>query len=775
MAIYDLGTASLAANGEVNGVGTTWKAPLTLIRVGATIVFKTEPVQIYTISEIISDTQINVYNPNSETVPAGTGYAILAHDGITVQGLAQDVAETLRYYQSRETEVADAVDAFNNFDANDFDAKVSQVNTQHSDVVTIGTQVSIDSAKVTEDKNAAAQSASSAEISKNSAAASAQEAADAAASLNTDNLVKKNDLSSAIGATYVGIGQSDVYDSVYLTPEQFSGSDDNERIDACLSMSVSTKKRAWFKGNYQINRTIHVPIGVYVQLDGLVEIMADVDGFHLSRESKLIGNGEVRRSASLANYTSTAVILYSPRNGRTVGCIDNIVSDIRITNGWIDYTNDSFGIVTDVTKMTGRGLCLLAGSWGEGKTQEKSNEYCWKNKVDRVFIEGFEKAITQVAYSDDGYTIWNNSNKFNEITTNRCKYNIRIENPGASPNGSLKVEISANTYTNTDIQWYPGITEQYVFCSGRQNTFNFHAWDLPNTVKVPVVVFDYTSNTLANPSVGFSQPRDNVVQVTGLNTESTNRSCDRYGTWMFERFQGQNRVIQPGALTQNFIPEDTAANTHSPLTNHYIAVADDCLLYSIRRLTNPTTVSLTVNGSSSSLTNAGRMFSPLIGDIATTPVLSNGDSFELRVNFPSASNVRFAGFTFGELTWANSYNLRLRIYNASNSVIFDRSIDSTKANTFITGHIEANSASYMVLSVNGITTSSSGVFPICRCFMKAANYAPSGYINPSMSTPFIEDVSIDKANGGVIVWTPDGTKRYKISVTNAGSLQAVLV
>ncbi|HCP9042902.1 TPA: hypothetical protein OF601_004509 [Escherichia coli] len=105
MAIYDLGTASLAANGEVTGVGTTWKAPLTLIRVGATIIFKTSPLKIYTISEIISDTRINVYNPNSETVPARTGYAILAHDGITVQGLAQDVAETLRYYQSKETSI----------------------------------------------------------------------------------------------------------------------------------------------------------------------------------------------------------------------------------------------------------------------------------------------------------------------------------------------------------------------------------------------------------------------------------------------------------------------------------------------------------------------------------------------------------------------------------------------------------------------------------------------------------------------------------------------
>ena len=192
MAIYDLGTASLAANGEVTGVGTTWKSPLTLIRVGATIVFKTEPVQIYTISEIISDTQINVYNPNSETVPAGTGYAILAHDGITVQGLAQDVAETLRYYQSRETEVADAVDAFSNFDANDFSAKVSQVNTQYGEVISIGAQVSNDAAKVANDAAKVANDATQVANDKDSAAASAQEAADYAASLDTQNLLKKD-------------------------------------------------------------------------------------------------------------------------------------------------------------------------------------------------------------------------------------------------------------------------------------------------------------------------------------------------------------------------------------------------------------------------------------------------------------------------------------------------------------------------------------------------------------------------------------------------------
>ena len=153
MAIYDLGTASLSASGEVTGVGTAWKAPLTLIRVGATIVFKTEPVQIYTISEIISDTQINAYNPNSETVPAGTGYAILAHDGITVQGLAQDVAETLRYYQGQETEIAGAVDIFKSFDWEAFKDAASKVE----------------------------QDAASAEVSKNAAKASEDNASNSAA------------------------------------------------------------------------------------------------------------------------------------------------------------------------------------------------------------------------------------------------------------------------------------------------------------------------------------------------------------------------------------------------------------------------------------------------------------------------------------------------------------------------------------------------------------------------------------------------------------------
>lgn len=165
MSIYDAGTASLSADGTVTGVGTTWRQPLTLIRVGATMIFNTTPASIVTIAEILSDTEIRVFNDKGFTAPAGTQYSILAHDGITVQGLAQDVAETLRYYQSRETEVATAVDAFNQFDADEFQQNINTVNSQFQQVSRDAAQVSADRDQVSSYAASAQQSAISAEDS----------------------------------------------------------------------------------------------------------------------------------------------------------------------------------------------------------------------------------------------------------------------------------------------------------------------------------------------------------------------------------------------------------------------------------------------------------------------------------------------------------------------------------------------------------------------------------------------------------------------------------
>lgn len=109
MAIYRTGTAAMTSAGVVTGSGTAWTSALSLIRAGSTIMFLTSPAQLATISSIVSDTELRVTGSGGATVPAGTNYAILLSDSLTVDGLAQDIAETLKYYQGKETQVEQAL------------------------------------------------------------------------------------------------------------------------------------------------------------------------------------------------------------------------------------------------------------------------------------------------------------------------------------------------------------------------------------------------------------------------------------------------------------------------------------------------------------------------------------------------------------------------------------------------------------------------------------------------------------------------------------------
>lgn len=128
MAIYRKGQASMDADGYITGYGTNWKTALTLIRPGATIVFATNPVAYATISEIVNDTSLRATSTGGAVVPQ-SDYVILLHDSITVDGLAQDVAETLRYYQGQETMYQEFVEFLKNFEwqkLEAIDAKVKE-------------------------------------------------------------------------------------------------------------------------------------------------------------------------------------------------------------------------------------------------------------------------------------------------------------------------------------------------------------------------------------------------------------------------------------------------------------------------------------------------------------------------------------------------------------------------------------------------------------------------------------------------------------------------
>ena len=215
MAIYRTGQASMDAQGYITGYGTKWREQLTLIRSGATIIFLSNPLQFGVITEVVSDTSMRAVTTNGAVVPK-VNYVIFLHDSITVDGLAQDVAETLRYYQGKESEFSHFIEFLKEFDfkkledltnqtkqsaaaakvsetnakASEGKAKTSETNAKSSENAALASKnaakTSQDAAKASENaaaasKNAAAASQTAAKASENAAAASKNAAATSAA------------------------------------------------------------------------------------------------------------------------------------------------------------------------------------------------------------------------------------------------------------------------------------------------------------------------------------------------------------------------------------------------------------------------------------------------------------------------------------------------------------------------------------------------------------------------------------------------------------------
>lgn len=163
MALYREGKAAMAADGTVTGTGTKWQSSLSLIRPGATIMFLSSPIQMAVVNKVVSDTEIKAITTKGAVV-ASSDYAILLSDSLTVDGLAQDVAETLRYYQSQETVIADAVEFFKTFDFESLQNLANQVNadSQSAGASATAAAASENSAKTSENNSKASEVAAEA-------------------------------------------------------------------------------------------------------------------------------------------------------------------------------------------------------------------------------------------------------------------------------------------------------------------------------------------------------------------------------------------------------------------------------------------------------------------------------------------------------------------------------------------------------------------------------------------------------------------------------------
>lgn len=212
--IYTTGTIAINGN-TITGTGTNFSAPLSLIRVGCTLIAVGNPVQIFTITEIKSGTELSVTPAANPAIPAGTKFSILLSDSISVDGLAQDVAETLRYYQGKETEIAAAVEWWNEFGGDgQMEQLLADIRAETAKSTANAQKTESDKNAAAASKTAAANSATAAKASQDAAKASETAASNSktAAATSETNAAK----SAADALNYRNQAQGIVGDSIGL-------------------------------------------------------------------------------------------------------------------------------------------------------------------------------------------------------------------------------------------------------------------------------------------------------------------------------------------------------------------------------------------------------------------------------------------------------------------------------------------------------------------------------------------------------------------------------
>ncbi|EPH3763539.1 tail fiber domain-containing protein [Escherichia coli] len=215
--IYTTGTIAINGN-TVTGTGTNFSAPLSLIRVGCTLIAIGNPVQIFTITEIKSGTVLSVTPAANPAIAAGTKFSILLSDSISVDGLAQDVAETLRYYQGKETEISAAVEWWEEFGGDgQMDQLLANIRAETAKSTANAQKTESDKNAAAASKTAAANSATAAKASQDAAKASETSASNSktaaatsetnAAKLAADALNYRNQAQGIVGGN-IGLGAS---------------------------------------------------------------------------------------------------------------------------------------------------------------------------------------------------------------------------------------------------------------------------------------------------------------------------------------------------------------------------------------------------------------------------------------------------------------------------------------------------------------------------------------------------------------------------------------
>ncbi|SMY16484.1 phage tail-collar fiber domain-containing protein [Photobacterium aquimaris] len=512
---------------------------------------------------------------------------------------------------------------------------------------------------------------------------------------------------------------------------------------------------------YQFNKTIELK-DINVQWDGTLELCSNVIGVVFKYNVNLVGNPFIVRSRSLDHFDKAMVMLTSSKekiNGKwkTKGCVENKISQLNILNGWIDYQTLSNGKVLDSTKLTGRGLVLLAGSWTAGLTEQRAHEYVWRNFVSDVYVDGFEQPYVLEAVIDDitpnRWITWVNGNKLHNLCARRFRQGFTVISPLLRPNGKIGGEVAGNTCASLDFQWSRYSTESFLVCEGRNNKFELMGWDAPKTATNTIKFL--RGNTFPP---GYGEAAGNIVELYGATLRHLNGSD--LSPLVYESNPGLNTFIAEGFQGRNLMPESSPPTVGSTLTNSYIPKLDNFLAFINDR--PGCHVKLFKNGHIQTKVDLAPMFD-FNPESAVRLAVKKGDEYKVVISLENAINhFNMTGSTLGynNLT---SGKIEIDLHDRHKQSVYSSKQTLKTAN--VTGFINATNIKTIVITYSGFDRD--GKLNISSIYGQTYNRnAAQGVMTADGACWMQDDIKINKAGAGVVIRDEVNGQLYRIAIAN---------
>lgn len=411
--------------------------------------------------------------------------------------------------------------------------------------------------------------------------------------------------------------------------------------------------------------------------------------------------------------------------------VDNLNIEIKIDN----YSKTAFKIDDEsgfnvLTKNGFFGLNLIGkGVNGNAIGVDDDGEQgvvCYL-KAENISIYDFEKGVT---LTNSHAESWYNGNVFKNVTMYNCKHFI-----------DLLGTCDGNDFSGVQIQPTTN-TESIIRTDGRYNKFNAIVWDLHRFDNVDL--YDFTNALYNEINLESHDTNRSGGLVSGLNPANT-----------FNRFTNDGVVFPKIGTESSYITSKSGSSIH--VYKNYIGNQDDVLTMFDK------VGDIEITGKQPD-TGLPRVLFRTNRDSISWNNLNPSEEVTIRLSNSSFRQIDVLGVIFTALkpdyvkivaTHDTATVKEFHVNNLQDIVVYRNDLTLDTYNS-------------LIIKFGVYTTKT---VQMSRIFMSSRRMNQTTFIQTDGGTMY-ENLRFGEAGKGIILKTPDGTKDYRLTVSNGGNIVA---